>query len=118
MAGKPYMVGRFAHTLRMRLMREHVGVDVDALEEDQLISRKPLGAEDEIQKWDPDHEQNEGERGTAGVTKVKAVKARTRLMATVETGVSSGESLYELPPPLRTDPSPSLQSQRESVKMP
>lgn len=91
MAGKPYMVGRFAHTLRMRLMREHVGIDVDALEEDQLISRKPLGAEDDIQKWDPDHEQNEGERGTAGVTKVKAVKARTRLMATVESGVSSGK---------------------------
>jgi phospholipase D1/2 len=99
-------------------MREHVGVDVDALEEDQLISRKPLGAEDEIQKWDPDHEQNEGERGTAGVTKVKAVKARTRLMATVETGVSSGESVYELPLPLKTDPPPSLQSQRELVKMP
>ncbi|KAJ9102280.1 hypothetical protein QFC19_004828 [Naganishia cerealis] len=89
MAGQPYMVGRFAHTLRMRLMREHVGIDVDALEEDQLISRKPIGSEDEIQKWDPDHEQNEGERTTAGVTQVKAVKARTRFMATVENGVSS-----------------------------
>lgn len=32
MAGKPYKVGRFAHTLRMRLMREHLGVDVDELE--------------------------------------------------------------------------------------
>ena len=32
MAGQPYKVGRFAHTLRMRLMREHVGIDVDALD--------------------------------------------------------------------------------------
>ena len=29
MAGKPYLVGEFAHTLRMRLMREHLGIDVD-----------------------------------------------------------------------------------------
>lgn len=31
MAGRPYKVGRFAHTLRVRLMQEHVGVDVDTL---------------------------------------------------------------------------------------
>ena len=36
MAGEPYKVGRYAHTLRMRLMREHVGVDVDRLELDAL----------------------------------------------------------------------------------
>ncbi|PWN31347.1 phospholipase D, partial [Meira miltonrushii] len=30
MAGKSYKVGRFAHTLRVRLMREHLGYDVDA----------------------------------------------------------------------------------------
>ena len=29
MDGEPYLVGRFAHTLRMRLMREHLGLDVD-----------------------------------------------------------------------------------------
>jgi phospholipase D1/2 len=31
MAGKPYLVGEFPHTLRMRLMREHLGIDVDEL---------------------------------------------------------------------------------------
>ncbi|EMC92501.1 hypothetical protein BAUCODRAFT_77697 [Baudoinia panamericana UAMH 10762] len=31
MGGEPYEVGEFAHTLRMRLMREHLGVDIDAL---------------------------------------------------------------------------------------
>ena len=31
MAGKPYKVSRRAHDLRMRLMREHIGVNVDAI---------------------------------------------------------------------------------------
>ncbi|GAB7355611.1 hypothetical protein MBLNU459_g6337t2 [Dothideomycetes sp. NU459] len=31
MGGKPYDVGTFPHTLRMRLMREHLGVDVDEI---------------------------------------------------------------------------------------
>lgn len=34
MAGEPYKVGKFPHTLRMRLMREHLGVDVDCIAED------------------------------------------------------------------------------------
>jgi phospholipase D1/2 len=34
MNGKPYQVGRFPHTLRMRLMREHLGLDVDKIMED------------------------------------------------------------------------------------
>lgn len=32
MGGQPYMVGKFAHTLRMRLMREHLGVEVDKID--------------------------------------------------------------------------------------
>lgn len=32
MNGRPYKAGRFAHTLRIRLMREHLGIDVDILE--------------------------------------------------------------------------------------
>ncbi|OAA72651.1 phospholipase D1 [Akanthomyces lecanii RCEF 1005] len=35
MGGKPYQVGRFAHTLRMRLMREHLGLDTDAILEEE-----------------------------------------------------------------------------------
>ena len=31
MAGRPYQVAKFAHTLRVRLMREHLGTDVDSL---------------------------------------------------------------------------------------
>ncbi|KAI9784317.1 MAG: Phospholipase D1 [Geoglossum umbratile] len=35
MAGKPYLVGRFPHTLRVRLMREHLGIDVDEVMEEE-----------------------------------------------------------------------------------
>ncbi|KAL8649571.1 MAG: hypothetical protein Q9226_005524 [Calogaya cf. arnoldii] len=35
MNGKPYEVGRFAHELRMRLMREHLGIDLDEDTEDE-----------------------------------------------------------------------------------
>jgi phospholipase D1/2 len=36
MAGQPYFVGKFAHNLRMRLMREHLGLDVDCCREEEL----------------------------------------------------------------------------------
>lgn len=32
MNGEPYKVGRFPHTLRLRLMREHLGISVDTLD--------------------------------------------------------------------------------------
>ena len=35
MAGKPYRVARFAHTLRLRLMREHLGLDTDEIQEQE-----------------------------------------------------------------------------------
>ena len=37
MNGEPYKVGRFAHTLRMRLMREHLGLDVDKIMEEAQV---------------------------------------------------------------------------------
>ncbi|KAK5075580.1 Phospholipase D1 [Lithohypha guttulata] len=40
MNGQPYRVGRFAHTLRMRLMREHLGLDVDQIMEDSQALEK------------------------------------------------------------------------------
>ncbi|KAG5513409.1 hypothetical protein PMAC_001473 [Pneumocystis sp. 'macacae'] len=32
MAGKPYLVGKFSYTLRVRLMREHLGINCDEME--------------------------------------------------------------------------------------
>lgn len=90
MGGKPFKVGRFAHTLRMRLMREHVGVDVDSIEEDQLMSRSPIASADEIETWDPDHEQQDEDDKTRGITEIKRRSVTARLMQTVESGVSAG----------------------------
>lgn len=46
MNGKPYQVGRFPHTLRMRLMREHLGLDVDKImEEAQAMEAEHRKAE-------------------------------------------------------------------------
>jgi phospholipase D1/2 len=38
MGGEPYKVGKFPHTLRVRLMREHLGVDVDDCHDDDWAS--------------------------------------------------------------------------------
>ncbi|KAI9805681.1 MAG: Phospholipase D1 [Piccolia ochrophora] len=35
MNGEPYLVGRFPHSLRMRLMREHMGLNVDEIMEEE-----------------------------------------------------------------------------------
>ncbi|KAI0081599.1 phospholipase D [Panus rudis PR-1116 ss-1] len=75
MAGKPYKVGRFAHTLRVRLMREHLGVDVDAMYEDDLMAFEPTKPEHDVQEWDPDAEQEYGRE--EGVTHVGKGKRRT-----------------------------------------
>ncbi|KAJ7857670.1 phospholipase D [Mycena olivaceomarginata] len=85
MAGKPFQVGRFAHTLRVRLMREHLGVDVDSMEEDHLMTRKPVKPEHEQEKWQPDADENDGY--------VKDPKTRTGLRAfagTVADGINQG----------------------------
>ncbi|AAW43231.2 conserved hypothetical protein [Cryptococcus deneoformans JEC21] len=89
MAGRPYKVGRFAHTLRVRLMREHVGVDVDALDEEHLMSREPVVEVDEMEIWDPDDEQQSENEGGDGITQVKKRAAKERLMDTFSTGLAS-----------------------------
>ena len=91
MAGKPFKVGRFAHTLRVRLMREHLGVDVDALYEEDLMSSEPLKEPHEQSPWDPDKEQEFGKE--AGVTHVSRAHQRTSkgaLMHDVLDGVEQG----------------------------
>ncbi|KIJ54658.1 hypothetical protein M422DRAFT_240742 [Sphaerobolus stellatus SS14] len=69
MAGKPYKVGRFAHTLRVRLMREHLGVDVDAMYEEDLMAAEPDKPAMDVETWDPDNEQEEP-KTRAGVTQM------------------------------------------------
>ncbi|KAI0301100.1 hypothetical protein B0F90DRAFT_1810149 [Multifurca ochricompacta] len=40
--GKPFKVGRFAHTLRVRLMREHLGIDNEVIHGSEDISSKSI----------------------------------------------------------------------------
>lgn len=41
MGGEKYTVGVFAHTLRVRLMREHLGIDIDKLDSiDEIFARE------------------------------------------------------------------------------
>ncbi|BFZ63974.1 Phospholipase D1 [Saitoella coloradoensis] len=65
MGGKPYLVGRFAHSLRMRLMREHLGVDVDAIEQEerQMDGLDKKATWQDVDEWHPDREEGIGGKG-------------------------------------------------------
>ncbi|KIJ64492.1 hypothetical protein HYDPIDRAFT_90375 [Hydnomerulius pinastri MD-312] len=84
MAGRPYKVGRFAHTLRVRLMREHVGVDVDALSEEDYVPREEMRPEHMQEEWDPDVEQEIPGRDVTHETPARNV------LGTVADGVKQG----------------------------
>ncbi|KAI6030532.1 hypothetical protein F5J12DRAFT_903003 [Pisolithus orientalis] len=66
MAGRPFQVGRFAHSLRVRLMREHAGVDVDALSEEEHApsQRQPRKPEEAQEACDPHEKVDEGQKQT------------------------------------------------------
>jgi len=93
MAGKPFQVGRFAHTLRMRLMREHLGIDVDAMDEEDLMTTEPVKEAHEQETWDPDQEQAYGkESGVTHVKKSKQKSAAGNLFSDAVTGFDQGLS--------------------------
>ncbi|KAF7542643.1 hypothetical protein G7Z17_g11403 [Cylindrodendrum hubeiense] len=58
MGGKPYQVGRFAHTLRLRLMREHLGLDVDEILEEER--QADMDRQDFEQEMEEIYRENEG----------------------------------------------------------
>ena len=60
MGGKPFRVGRFPHTLRVRLMREHLGMDVDELmQEEREAAMENMEHEDN--QWDQQVERWQNE---------------------------------------------------------
>ncbi|TFK40629.1 hypothetical protein BDQ12DRAFT_679780 [Crucibulum laeve] len=86
MAGKPFKVGRFAHTLRVRLMREHLGVDVDKLDEEDLMTNESVKPDNQEQEpWDPDTEQAYGQE--SGVSRVKKSNQHTAIGALAGTAI-------------------------------
>ncbi|KAG9239623.1 phospholipase-like protein D1 [Amylocarpus encephaloides] len=75
MDGEPYLVGRFAHTLRMRLMREHLGLDVDEIMEEDR--RAELEKEEEefttnMNGIYAEHDENENEQGNIGKSRPRS----------------------------------------------
>ena len=85
MAGKHFKVGRFAHTLRVRLMREHLGVDVDAMYEEDLMSANPQKPQYDQQAWDPDQE----EKNKGDVTHIKTKKSTSGIGSAAVQGMPS-----------------------------
>lgn len=76
MAGQPFKVGRFAHTLRVRLMREHLGIDVDALSEEDIMVHQPKAEyQQQPLELEPDLEQEGNKEG--GVLHLKKLKQKT-----------------------------------------
>lgn len=80
MAGNPYRVGRFPHTLRLRLMREHLGMDVD-----EIMANEQMEAEirqlNEDEKWLAEHGDDgeslfSNEGGTADYVHEAKIEAR------------------------------------------
>lgn len=66
MGGQPFEVGRFAHTLRIRLMREHLGVNVDECEQKEfhMDGLAKVCKYDELVKiWDPEEHNGIGGSG-------------------------------------------------------
>ena len=59
MSGEPYLVGRFAHTLRIRLMREHLGIDIDELMEEEQEENDDRSEQDTSAFPEADHSDHE-----------------------------------------------------------
>ena len=94
MAGRPFKVGRFAHTLRVRLMREHLGVDVDAMYEDDLMAFEPTVPAHEQEEWDPETEQEHGkDEGVTYVGKSNGSTAMGQLWHDTKDELQQGASV-------------------------
>jgi len=85
MDGKPFKVGRFAHSLRVRLMREHIGIDVDALDDEDSRAHNTAEEEHPANTWDPDPEQQRGWGSVTGKRR-HAERAKGMVQDAVEQG--------------------------------
>ncbi|KIY71705.1 phospholipase D [Cylindrobasidium torrendii FP15055 ss-10] len=90
MAGKPFKVGRFAHTLRVRLMREHAGIDVDNLHEDYDMHEPAAPEGEEAPVSSATTEQ--GAHGTHDVGAPVVKTAENPLASAARTGIDGVET--------------------------
>ncbi len=85
MDGKPFKVGRFAHSLRVRLMREHIGIDVDSLDDGGTRTQSPAEGGHVTNIWDPSAEQKRG-RESVTEKRHRAERAKDRVQDAVHQG--------------------------------
>ena len=81
MNGEPYQVGRFPHSLRMRLMREHLGLDVDKIMEDAQVmenERRKQEAEEHVAASLPDTPAEEDDRFTSPLSPTRTIPLAER----------------------------------------
>ena len=72
-------------------MREHVGVDVDAMYEDDLMASEPVKPAFEQEEWDPDAQQQYGkEHGVTHIAKGDRHNAAGSLMHDTVDGLEQG----------------------------
>ncbi|KAH7099651.1 phospholipase D [Auriculariales sp. MPI-PUGE-AT-0066] len=121
MAGEPFQVGRFAHELRLRLMREHLGIDVDALIAEQL-------AELDLTNAPVDPHQIAPELSVSAPTPAEKEEKDAELEshgdATSQAGLSTTGSSHEsrlgsskgVTPPTSSDPETTSQHVRSSSR--
>ncbi|RPB13430.1 phospholipase D [Morchella conica CCBAS932] len=108
MAGQPYRVGKFPHTLRLRLMREHLGMDVDEI----MANEQQMDAEIREMTEADNNEQWLAEE-------VKAI-ARARAENDNDSLLSSSAATEPAPDPKPwvtvTSPSPGLTKSNMTLK--
>jgi phospholipase D1/2 len=85
MDGRPFKVGRFAHSLRVRLMREHIGIDVDSLDDEDTRTQNPAEGGHVTNIWGPSAEQKRG-RGSVTEKYHHAERAKDRVRDVVHQG--------------------------------
>lgn len=100
MNSEPYMVGRFPHTLRMHLMREHLGVDVDEVAENERQDEE----KSQVDQWERDMDafhdeensrvENQDQRFEQGSIKSETRKEDDRFVK--YQGVSSLDQPFDL----------------------
>ncbi|KAF6833925.1 phospholipase d [Colletotrichum plurivorum] len=99
MGGKPYRVGRFAHTLRLRLMREHLGLDVDEILEEERQAEMDRQAEYEAEMNQIYQEDLETPSPAAGSSGQQSDEKQSKPMAPVQTPSFNHDAPIEIGEP-------------------
>ena len=115
MAGKPYQVGRFAHTLRLRLMREHLGLDVDEIleqERQQELDRETFEQQlDDIYRDDGMHTgagESSSRLGSSHQVRSKSINH--------EMDMEQAQAIHDIASSSSPSPSPSSDAESSSSK--